>query len=175
MLRWLLIIIGIAIGSFVLMALIGLLLPAAHVASASLYLRQSPDSVWAVIRDIGGYAAWWDEIESVERAPTSERELWLQQHRRAGVLPLEVVESQPTQRLITRIAGADLPFRGTWTHVIDPAPGGCTLTITESGEVYNPLFRFVSRYVFGHHATLEAYLEALAARFGDGAPVTRLP
>ena len=29
------------------------------------------------------------------------------------------------------------------------------------GEVYNPLFRFVSRFIFGHHRTIDHYLEDL--------------
>jgi hypothetical protein len=33
--------------------------------------------------------------------------------------------------------------------------------------VYNPLFRFISRYVMGHTATIESYLRALGKRFGD--------
>ena len=33
--------------------------------------------------------------------------------------------------------------------------------ITENGEVYNPLFRFMSRFVFGHTATIDKYLEDL--------------
>jgi hypothetical protein len=41
------------------------------------------------------------------------------------------------------------------------------VTITEDGEVSNALFRFMSRYVFGHTATLDAYLASLARRFGE--------
>jgi hypothetical protein len=43
----------------------------------------------------------------------------------------------------------------------------CTLTITEHGEVYNPLFRFVSRFIMGQTATLDAYLKALNANLGS--------
>ena len=46
-----------------------------------------------------------------------------------------------------------------WTYEIAPAPNGTTLTITEDGEVYNPIFRFMSRFVFGHEATMASYLE----------------
>ncbi len=45
-----------------------------------------------------------------------------------------------------------------------PAPQGSTLTITEDGEVYNPIFRFMSRFVFGHEATMAAYLSAAEKR-----------
>jgi hypothetical protein len=39
--------------------------------------------------------------------------------------------------------------------------------ITENGEVYNPLFRFVSRYVIGHNRTIDAYLRALGQATGQ--------
>lgn len=38
--------------------------------------------------------------------------------------------------------------------------------ITERGEVYKPVFRFVSRFIIGHAATASAYLKSLGARFG---------
>ena len=45
--------------------------------------------------------------------------------------------------------------------------GGTRVTIREDGEVSNVLFRFMSRYVFGHTATMDSYLTALAKRFGE--------
>jgi hypothetical protein len=41
-----------------------------------------------------------------------------------------------------------------------------TLTITENGEVYNPLFRFVSRFIIGQTATMDGYIKALNAKLG---------
>ena len=43
---------------------------------------------------------------------------------------------------------------------------GSRVQITEHGEVYNPVFRFVSRFIMGHTTTASAYLKALGARFG---------
>ena len=47
---------------------------------------------------------------------------------------------------------------------IAPAPGGSAVTITEDGEVYNPIFRFMSRFVFGYYATLDEFVGTLEAR-----------
>ncbi len=52
------------------------------------------------------------------------------------------------------------PLAAPGPIVIVPAPNGTTLTITEDGEVYNPIFRFMSRFVFGHEATMATYLSA---------------
>jgi hypothetical protein len=62
---------------------------------------------------------------------------------------------------MVRIADPDLPFGGTWTYRLTPKGSGTRLAITEHGEVYNPLFRFVSRFVFGHTATVDRFIAAL--------------
>jgi len=38
------------------------------------------------------------------------------------------------------------------------------VAITEDGEVYNPFFRFMSRFVFGHAATLDEFVKNLDTR-----------
>ncbi len=58
-----------------------------------------------------------------------------------------------------------MPFGGTWTYVLVPDVAGTRLTITEDGEVYNPLFRFLSRFVFSQTATIDTYLRHLEAAF----------
>jgi hypothetical protein len=40
------------------------------------------------------------------------------------------------------------------------------VTITERGEIRNPIFRAVARYVFGYGATMEAFLDELRAHIG---------
>jgi hypothetical protein len=66
-----------------------------------------------------------------------------------------------------RIASDDLPFGGTWTYEIAAAEGGATLRITEDGFVKNAFFRFMSRFIFGHTATIEQYLKDLGKKFGE--------
>jgi hypothetical protein len=41
------------------------------------------------------------------------------------------------------------------------------LTITERGQISNPVFRFMARYVFGYHATMQEYLASLGRKFGE--------
>jgi uncharacterized protein YndB with AHSA1/START domain len=69
--------------------------------------------------------------------------------------------------LVTRIADTNLPWGGSWTYELTPAGEGTLLTITERGEVYNPIFRFMSRFVFSHTATIDTYLRALGAKLGE--------
>jgi hypothetical protein len=48
-----------------------------------------------------------------------------------------------------------------------PADGATQVTITEKGTIPNPVFRFLSRFVFGYTATQDAYLRALGRAFGE--------
>jgi hypothetical protein len=81
-----------------------------------------------------------------------------------GSILFEIVEKVPPRRFVTRIADKSLPFGGRWIYEITPMAMGSELRITEEGEVYNPLFRFVSRFVMGHTATIDAYLLAVQKR-----------
>jgi hypothetical protein len=45
------------------------------------------------------------------------------------------------------------------------------MRITEDGEVYNPVFRFVSKFVMGQTATLDAYLKAMGNAVGEDAQI----
>jgi hypothetical protein len=123
---------------------IGLLLPRNHVASRTLSLHRSPEDIWAVISNVA-----------------------LNRELSESDVPVEIVESRPPSRLVSRIADPTLPFGGTWSYAVAGSPGGSTLTIIEDGFVSNPIFRFVSRVVIGHHATLDTYLKNVAKRFNE--------
>jgi hypothetical protein len=86
-----------------------------------------------------------------------------------GTMPFEVEESAPPLRMVTRIDGKNLPFGGRWIFEVSPTAEGCRLNITESGEVYNPVFRFVSRFILGYTGTLDRYLTSVARKFGESA------
>ena len=88
-----------------------------------------------------------------------------------GPLPMELTESEPPTRLVTTILSEGMPFGGRWIYEIEPAAAGATVTITEEGEVYSAVFRFVSRYIMGHHASASLFLTDLGARFDENVTV----
>jgi len=147
--KWILLAVAIVIVLVAVVAAIGALLPRDHIASRTLTMRRTAQEVWAVISDpaFGKDATGQD-------------------------VPVEIVESVPPKRLVTRIADPNQPFGGTWTLVIAPTPTGSTLTITEAGWVSNVIFRFVSRFIMGHHATMDTYLRNLAKRMNEEAELS---
>jgi hypothetical protein len=89
--------------------------------------------------------------------------MWRETGKDGQTITYEEMESSAAHRRVVRIADPQLPFGGTWTYEITRNGSGSSLTLTEHGEVYNPLFRFVSRFILGHTATIDAYLKALSA------------
>ena len=141
---------------------IGTLLPQSHEASGSATVGASPAEVFEVLVDVDRYPEWRADVTAVEilaRDPLRWRE------RSGGdTITFEVVDRAPPEHLRVRIADPDLPFGGTWTYALAPEGDGTRLTIVENGEVYNPVFRFVARFVIGHDATLRAVLTDLERR-----------
>jgi hypothetical protein len=155
-------VIAAALGLIVILVLaVGYALPVRHVASSEATFGAPPERVFAVLQDVERYPAWRSDVEGVEVLARAPALRWRERGGN-GTITFEIQESTPPTRLVGRIADTSLAFGGSWTYVLTPAGTGTKLTITENGEVYNPVFRFMSRFVFGHTATMERYLADLA-------------
>jgi uncharacterized protein YndB with AHSA1/START domain len=168
--RWGLAGLGGVLALFVVMYGVGAMLPVAHTATVSAYIDAPPERVWALITDIEAFPDWRPDVERATRLDDRDgRPAW-RETMSTGAITFVVEEWDPPRRLVGRIADDDLPFGGAWTYRVEPDGLGARLTITEDGEVYNPLFRFMSRFIFGHESTMRSYLdavgEALAADAG---------
>jgi hypothetical protein len=147
--KWMLIIVGGLAAVVALVAIAGAMLPRTHRASRTLRVARTAEEIWTLVSD----PAWSRDASGQN-------------------IPVETVESRPPTRLVSRIADPSLPFGGTWTYDIAKTPSGATLTITEDGFVTNPIFRFVARFVIGHHGTIDTYLKNVARRFNAEASIS---
>lgn len=131
---------AIVVGGLIVLVLaivaIGSTLPQSHVATRERAYRATPEAVYAAI---------------VSRTSFDD-------------VPVVIAESVPATRVVSRVADTTLPFGGSWTYELSPTPEGTRLRITENGEVYNPFFRFMSRFVLGHTATIDKYMDDLESR-----------
>lgn len=164
MMRWILIAAATIAAALALAALIGWRLPRAHRASREQVMAATPESIWAAITDVEAFPSWRTDVKTVRRLPDREgRRVWVEDGG-SGKITFVVERSDPPRLLVTRIADPDLPFGGTWTYEITPAARGSRLRITEDGEIYNPLFRFMARFIFGYEATMASYFAALETK-----------
>ena len=163
MLRWLLYA-GGAVGLLlVATVIVGYLLPVAHVASAEATFHRAPAEVYATIADVKRYTEWRRDLSRVEMLSETPRTRWKESGSN-GDITFEVDEAVAPNRLRTRIADTSLPFGGSWTYEVTPSGSGTKVRITERGEVYNPFFRVMSRFVFGHTKTMEQFLRNLGEK-----------
>lgn len=179
--RWALWIVGSLVAIVALVAIVGALLPKGHVATRAARYRETPEVVWRAITGYEEFPKWRPGVQSVTRLPDANgRAAWSEKIGvgwNAQEIPYEIMESTPPARgvpgkLVARIADPKLPYGGGWTYEVAAADGGTELRITERGEVYNPIFRFVSRFIIGHTKSLEDYLNALGKKFGETAKIS---
>jgi len=144
-------------------------LPVQHTVSRSMRLKKTASEVFALI---SGPPNWRPGVkESTELPVDGGLRRWRELSGDGKSMTYETTEESPPSRLVTRIADRNLPFGGTWTYEIEPADGSCVLRITERGEIYNIIFRFVARFFLGYSVTIENYLRAVADQFHEQAVI----
>jgi hypothetical protein len=159
---------GLAIAALIIMVvLIGLLLPKTHRATRMARFRQPPETIFAAIT---GPQDWRPGVTCEELPAENGRRRWREKTSQ-GAITFEEDTCEPPRLYRSRIADKNLPFSGTWTWEITPTDDGCTCRITEDGEVYNPVFRFVGQLIIGHTRTIEVYLQALGKKCGEAVKV----
>jgi hypothetical protein len=157
------------LGGVVLLGLgivvIGWWLPKQHVVSRSASYRATPEQLFSLI---AGVQTWRPDVLRSEAVPDAGgRELMRETTRAGETITYELLARNPPWSMTRRIATKDLPYSGTWTYSIEPKNGVTVVRITENGEVYNPVFRFMSRFVLGQTGTMDAYLRALGKATGQ--------
>lgn len=162
--KWVILIVAIMALAVAAMAIAGSMLPVKHHASRRARFGRPAAEVYAII---SGPPDWRPDVKASGPLPDVDgRRRWWEQDAHGKKITYELLGSSPS-RVITRIADKNLPYGGTWTVEITPAATGADVRVTEDGEVYNVIFRFLSRYAFGYTGTLETYLRNLGARLGE--------
>jgi len=150
--------------------LIGSLLPKQHTATRSASYRATPEELFSFI---SGSQTWRPGVQHCEVSSDSAgRELLRETTRGGETITYAVLDRVPPRSLKRQIVTPNLPYSGTWTYALTPAGENTAVRITEDGEVYNPIFRFVSRFILGHTSTIDAYLHALGKATGQEVAIT---
>jgi hypothetical protein len=167
--RILLVVAGVVVLLIVCVVVIGALLPKRHVVSRSALYRAQPEQLFLLV---AGSQNWRPDVAHSEvAASTGGGELLRETGRDGKTITYEVFDSVPPKSITRRIATKNLPYSGTWIYSLEPSGGGTRVRITEDGEVYNPVFRFVSRFIIGQTHTMDAYLRALGKTTGQNIDV----
>jgi uncharacterized protein YndB with AHSA1/START domain len=170
-LRWVIIVVGALLAVIIAVFAVGATLPRKHTAALSIKLHQSPQVVWSAVSNHANDTAWRPELKAIKQLPDRNgHAVWQETDKHGNTLELEDTVIEPPKKLVREVHDTGNIFSGRWEIDITPTDNsGSMVHITEYGEVPNPLFRFMSRFVFGHTKSIEDYLGALAARFGEQA------
>jgi hypothetical protein len=141
----------VVIGGLLLVALtvyvVGALLAQSHRVSRSALYRVPPERLFALI---DGPQDWRPDITRSETVTDAAgRRLVRETSRDGNTIAYELQQSKPPVGLIRRITTENLPYSGTWTSSLVREGDGTRVRITEDGNVYNPIFRFISRFIIG--------------------------
>jgi hypothetical protein len=159
--KWVIIVLVVIVAVVAIVYLIGYFMPVKHKAMYSVRVNAQPAEVWKAITDYHGYSTWRKGLKNV--VVTDEKH-WTETSG-DGTIHFEGEMVKPNEVFISRITNKNLPFGGAWYYELVPEGNETKLIITEEGEVYNPVFRVMSKYVFGHETTLRKYGADLTEKF----------
>ena len=153
------IIIGIVAAVIALVVVIGAMLPKHHIVTRSAFIKASPEQVFQLI---SGPPDWRTDLKTYSVIEEGGKHIVRETDKHGQTVTYERIEYRQPTLLKTVIADQNLPFGGGWTWNVQPQNDGCLVTIIEDGEIYNPVFRFVSRFLIGYTRTIDDYLTRLA-------------
>ncbi len=166
--RWVVLVVALLIAFVVAVFAAGAMLPEKHTVSRSITVPQPATEVWAVLTDHAKDPSWRSDVESVTRIGDREgHAVWAEKYKNGDAMNIMTVTMEPPTKMTRKIVDQSM-FGGVWTYELTPSADGksTTVKITEDGEVYNPAFRLIGRFVIGNEATVEKYLKFLAAKLG---------
>jgi hypothetical protein len=153
---------------FLTIAGIGTTLPVDHHAWCTAAYRRSVPFLFAAVEADDTSVNWRSSIKSAVllsgRGPSA---VWRETDAYGKTLTFRTLADDGKSKLVRQIDfEPGSAFAGTWTYMF--LPGGLmaghrrynltVLTITEDGQIYNPVFRFMGRYVVGYTQSMRTYL-----------------
>lgn len=146
--------------------LIGFFLPVEHTASVSISINAPKEAVWDKISKPQNFPEWRKNVSSVEILSDSSVPLiWKEVYTNGEFLRFKEISSNDSSLFVSEIIDDGLPFGGLWTIRLEEVAESTSVSITEKGKVYSALFRFFSKFVFGHESTMREYLGYLEDSF----------
>lgn len=166
--RWGIRALGLVVILVLAVYLVGTQLPEEHTATLERIVPASAHDTWRVMTEIEAFPEWRTGVDRVERLEDRNGLPVWRETGGSGTIELHTVFLEPPERMIVRVEDPEGAFGGRWTYELAQTAGGTLVRITEDGEIYSPMFRVFSRFVFGYESSMQSYLDALEARMAAG-------
>jgi len=160
--QWLLTIFLLLVAVGIIAYGLGERLPEEHTTVVAQTIAAPPAKVWALMTNVDAQPTWRRGLKSVDELPPDMgRQRWLE-HYPGSQMMFVLDESEPMTTRTVRLEPQGAPFDGSWFYsVMAMDNGGTTVTITEHGHTFSPIYRFVSHYILGDTFNQKRYLEDL--------------
>tara|TARA_R110000868_G_scaffold259361_2_gene517142 strand:+ start:604 stop:1101 length:498 start_codon:yes stop_codon:yes gene_type:complete len=138
---------------------IGFFLPEEHTASVSIQINAPQKEIWNKISTPTNFPNWRDNVTKVEiLSDSSESLVWKEIYSNGESLSFKELSTQGSSLFVSEIIDDGLPFGGKWTITLKGNEDSTNITIVEKGKVYSSVYRFFSKFIFGHERTIKEYL-----------------
>jgi len=166
-------IVALAVAAAIGLFVYGKRIPVGHVIAVEVALKKSPQEVYALIADVPGHARWAPRVRSVTAADPHEGKPTFRMRVDRHEFVIAVTAAEPPRAFALTILG-DTMFSGVWRWDITPTPTGCTVRLTERGEIYAALARAMVRVTGMEAKFLLRNLSGLAKHLGEAATPRRV-
>jgi hypothetical protein len=148
--------------------------PADHTTAVTGTVDAAPAAVFDRIAAVNDGPTWRPEVKSVTMlAPDAGRDHWIEHLGYGDSMSfLATLSKQPAAPTFQgrRSVVLDTPgasYGGTWDYRLSPGPEAKTtrLTITETGFIHPPIYRFMMYRILGMSYNLDHYMADIQASF----------
>lgn len=155
------------------LAIYGRTIPVARTTAVEVDLRKSPQEVYALISDVAGFVRWAPDVRSIKQEPSHDgKPAYTMRIDRQNMF-FSVTAAEPPKTFALTIRGNKI-CSSSWCWDITPTPAGCTVRLTECGEVYISIIRAMLRVCNMEAKHLTSNLAAMAKHLGEDPAVRRL-
>ena len=136
--------------------------PYEHSVTVTGVVAAPPEKVFSLITDVAHAPEWRPAVKSVTvLKKDQERDHWVEHLAHGQFMTFLATRTEPPMRREVKLDDPRASYGGAWTYQLAPGPSpeSTTLTITETGFIKPPLYRFVMTRVLGMTHNLDEYLK----------------
>jgi hypothetical protein len=147
----------------------GTTLPVDHTTSITATISAPPARVFSLITNVVAAPAWRPAVKSVQLLPPDQgHDHWIEHLSHGVTMDFIAVRTDlltPEGHARRDVFLSDPSFGGTWTYDVSAAsnPSETILSITETGYIHPPLYRFMMAHVLGMTRNLDQYMTDMKA------------
>jgi len=163
--------VGSVIGTYVY----GSSQPEEHEVLAYVDVPVSVDEAYALLSDLEARPSWRPRVDRIGRIHDDGegRQVWRELDHGGDRFDLKVMALTPPHEVVFATASPEqIGYDAVWTWHLRATDTGSLVTLTEVGEIDNPLWRGIFYLRSGPEETVLSELQLLSTRFGGGEPFT---